>query len=106
VPPLLPCAGAAASLGAGSRDGAIARKRTGSADRKGRAPAHPASCRYVDVPEVNVSNRKARSTSLWIVRRRDGSGWHLFSGSLKDMGRYIAGLHRLTGRQHLAREVI
>jgi len=53
-----------------------------------------------------MSNRMERArTSLWLVRRIDGTDWRLFSGSFQEMCAHIARLHRKTGMQHAAREV-
>jgi hypothetical protein len=53
-----------------------------------------------------MSNRSERSrTTLWLVRRIEGSGWHLFSGSLHEMVAHINELHRQSGVQHAAREL-
>jgi hypothetical protein len=41
----------------------------------------------------------------WLARRIDGSGWHLFSGDLREMVDYINELHRRSGVQHAAREL-
>jgi hypothetical protein len=48
-----------------------------------------------------VSDRKERPrTALWLIRRIDGSSWHLFSGDLREMVDYINELHRRSGVQH------
>ena len=53
-----------------------------------------------------MSNRvSSERTPLWRVRRVDGRGWHLFSGTLKEMAAHINGLHAATGLPHAASEV-
>jgi hypothetical protein len=53
-----------------------------------------------------MSNRRGvPRTRLWLVRRIDGSGWHIFSGSLEEMVAHINALHIESGVQHAAREV-
>jgi hypothetical protein len=53
-----------------------------------------------------MSNRMERArSSLWLVRRIDGTDWRLFSGSVHEMCEHISRLHRKTGIQHAAREV-
>ena len=53
-----------------------------------------------------MSNRtdKARSP-LWLVRRIDGTGWHIFSGKLEEVVRHMNALHRASGQTHAAREI-
>ena len=53
-----------------------------------------------------MSERTARGqTRLWLVRRTDGVGSHLFCGSLQEMALHIGRLHRESGVQHAAREL-
>lgn len=53
-----------------------------------------------------MSDRWKRArTSLWWGRCTDGSGWHMFSGSLEEMGAHVSRLHRESGKQHAARQV-
>ncbi len=47
---------------------------------------------------------KARSP-LWLVRRIDGTGWHLFSGELEEVVVHMNALHSASGQAHAAHEV-